>query len=379
MGKNTLAKLKRFVNVRKTGIPGYIREDIDILAVILAVALFLRVYSAAVVDYSANPNTMAELRLFDEIALGAGWDDYHPPLYTLSVRLVYSIFGASGYRAVFVLQAVLSSALVPLMYVTGRLMHGRNTGILAAAITALYPNFMIYNLALSPGSFGMIVVALLMTAAVLDVTETGRACLSAVVIGIGMLVNPLLAYLLPGMLITARKKILFIVIAAAILAPWTVRNSVVRETFTPLYEKGAYEIDLGKFSAGKYENWATVHKLYFNASAVLRKGWSGPSSGDDGQMRNSNYAAAYSYFIIMILGLTAMIRYGRNEHFGIIVPIVGYIILLVVFSDFKTGFRMYLELLLILYAAILLVRLGGLLRQKIQRAPAGGPGRADPA
>ncbi len=379
MRKNILAKLTRLVNVPKNCIPGYIREDLDILAIIFAVALFLRVYFAAVVEFSVNPSVLDELKLFDEIALGGGWDEYHPPLYALFLRLVYVICGASNHHAVFIFQGVLSSVVVILMYVTGRLMYGRDTGILAAAISAIYPNFLIYNLTIYPDSLGMIIVAFILTAAVLEVAETGRVCFSAAMIGIGILVNPLLAYLLPGMLLTARKKILFIVIAAAILAPWTIRNSIERRTFTPVYYKSAYKIDLRKFSAGRYEKWGTVHKLYTNASAALRKGWSGALSGEDGQMRNSNYAAAYSHFIVMILGLAGMVRYGRREHFGIIIPIVGYIILLIVVSDFEIRYRMYFEPLLILYTAIFLVRLGGLLRRKMQTVHERKPDRIDPA
>lgn len=379
MRKNILAKISQLVNVSKTGIPGYIREDLDILAIIFAVALFLRVYFAAVTEFSANPNVLNELNLLDEIALGGGWDVSHPPLYALFLRFVYAIFGASNHHAVFIFQGVLSSTVIILMYVTGRLMHGRDTGILAAAISAIYPNFLIYNLTIYPDSLGMIIVALIMIAVVLDVTETGRVCFSAAMIGIGILVKPLLAYLLPGMLITARKKILFIVVAAAILAPWTIRNSIVRKTFTPVYDKSAYKIDLRKFSAGKYEKWETVHLLYTNTSAALRKGWSGALTGEGGQMRNSNYASAYSYFIVMILGLTGMVRYGRREHFGIIIPIVGYIILLIVFSYFEIRLRMYFEPLLILYTAVFVTQVGGLLRRKIQTARGRNAGRIDPA
>lgn len=365
MSKNTPAKLKQLVNVRATGIPGYIRQDIDILAVIFAVALFLRVYFAAVVEFSPNPSVMDELKLFDQIALGGGWDNYHPPLYALFLRFVYAIFGASDHHAVFIVQGVLSSVVVPLMYVTGRLLHDRNTGILAAAISAVYPNFLIYNLTIYPDSLSMIIVVLILTATVLEVKETGRAVFTAVMIGVGILTKPLLAYLLPGMLITVRKRVLFIVIAAAILAPWTIRNSVVRRAFTPVYHKSAYKIDLRKFRAGRYDKWQIVHKLYYNASAALRKGWSGSLAGEDGQLRNSNYAAAYSYFIIMILGLAGMVRYGRRKDLGVIIPIGGYIVLLVIFSDFEIRYRMYLEPLLILYASISLIAFGGLLRRKI--------------
>lgn len=364
MRKNLIEKIKRSVTVRNAGIPGYIREDLDLLVIIIALALFLRIYFAVIVDFSQNPTIMAELQELDAIILGGGWYAYHPPLQTLFLRIIYSLFGASNHQAVFVIQSVLSLVLVPAMYVTGRLICDRGAGILAAAISAIYPNFIYYNLTTHSDSLGMIIVALIMTTAVLHLADSGRTYISAVLIGIGILFKPLLAYMLPGMLLTARKKVLFIAISAVILAPWTIRNSVSLRRFVPVYYRSAFEIDLRKFEA-KHEKWAAIHKIYFNASTALRKSRSTSLTAGDDRMRNSNYAAAYSYVIIMILGLTGIARYGRKEHLGIIAPVIGYVVLLIVLSDFKIKFRIYLEPLLILYTAVLVTRSGGFLRKKM--------------
>lgn len=379
MGKDHFKKIRRqFVSIRKLRIPAMIRDDIDILLIIFAAALFLRIYFAFVVNYSPNSTITDASKVFDGIALGDGWDTLHPPLYPFFLRVVYTFAGDSNHAAVCTIQGVLSSITVFFMYVMGRLLCDRAAGIAAAAISAAYPNFLIYNLTIYPDSLTMIVVVLIMAAAVTGMTEKRRAYISAALIGIGILVRPLLVYMIPGMILTSKKKVLFIAVAAALLAPWAVRNSVVRHGITPVYEGKAYEIDLRKFSA-RYEKWGPVHKLYYNASTILRKGWTGTISGDDGrQRRNINYIAAYGYLFVMICGLLGLARYYEREHRPLVWPILGYIFLLIPLTNVHLKQRIYIEPLWILYTAVFLTRTGEIVLKRLRAVRSRGSGQAAP-
>jgi 4-amino-4-deoxy-L-arabinose transferase-like glycosyltransferase len=373
---NRIEKVEPPDKVRGFGIVGYIREDLDILSVIFVLALFLRIYLAVILVKTMSADLVSELEEIDKSVFGGGLNAMQPPLYALFLRIVYAIFGAYDHQVVFIVQGILSSVMVLFMYLTGRLLFGRGAGILAAAISAIYPNFIVYNLELNPDSISLVIVVLLMTTAVLQSVETGKAFLSAALIGVGILFKPLLVYFLPGMLLTVKKRILFIVLVVVILAPWAIRNSVVQGSFTPVYETSAYKVDLRHFTH-RYQKWEAVHKIYSNCAEVLKRSWTSSYADDeDGRLRNSSYIATYSHVIIMLLGLAGIIRYRRREQLGAVAPVVGYLILLVVLSDFKIKYRIYFEPLLILYTAVIVSRLDFLIWKKMKSLRLRGSGES---
>lgn len=347
-------------------IVSYIREDLDILSVIFVLALVLRIYYAAIAEFVMPADFIRGMVEIDKSVLGNGLNVIQPPLHALFLRIMYVIFGAANHRAVFMLQGVLSSVIVLFMYVTGRLLFGRKAGILAASISAVYPNFIIYNLGLNSDSISLVIVTLLMATAVIQAPESGKACLSAALISVGILFKPLLVYFLPGMLLTAKKRMMFIVVVFVILVPWAIRNSVVQGSFTPVYGKDAYKVNLRHFTR-KYEKWAAVHKIYFNCATVLKRSWTSSFADDeDDRLRNSSYIATYSHVIIMLLGLIGIVRYRRKEQLGVVAPVAGYLILLVMLSDFRVRYRIFFELLLILYAAAVVSRFGSFIWNKVK-------------
>ncbi len=374
---NRIEKVEPPDKVRGFGVGGFIKEDLDILAVIFVLALFLRVYFAAMMEpggatveeYSSPAHTLW-------IKLTSGLGATQPPLHAMFLHIIYMIFGASDHQAVFIVQAALSSVIVPCMYATGRLLFDRAAGILAATISAIYPNFIVYNLELDPDAISLVIVVLLMTAAVINAAETNKAYLSAALISIGILFNPLLVYFLPGMLLTVKKRILFIALLVVILAPWSIRNSVVQKRITPVYGTGAYKVDVRHFTH-RYDRWAAVHKIYFNCTAVLKRSWTSSFADDeDVRLRNSSYIATYSHVIVMLLGLVGIIRYRRREQLGVVAPVVGYLVLLVVLSDFKIKYRIYFEPLLILYTAVIVSRFDFPIWRRLKSLRLGGSGES---
>jgi asparagine N-glycosylation enzyme membrane subunit Stt3 len=356
MGNGTTAKGKRpRIGNRLVRLPEYLGEDRRAILIILAAAVLIRVFAAVAIEYIQNPVTARDIALIERFALGDAWDASHPPLYLLFLRVIYAVAGGAAPRAVFIIQGVMSSLAVVLMYMVGRAAYNRTTGLIAAVLCAIYPNFIAYNLMAYPDALGVMIVMLMMAATTIDAADRFKTTLSAAVIGIGILIQPLLVYILPGMLLTTRRKLLFLVVVAAILAPWTIRNSAVEGQFTPVYGGNAYEIDTRKFSP-TYGLLSPVHDFYYNASAALRKGQSGALSTGGKALRSINYIAAYGYIVIVLLGLAGMARYIRKDHRAWAAPIAGYILLLIVLSTAQIRFRIHLEPLLVLYAALFLVK-----------------------
>ena len=102
--------------------------------------------------------------------------------------------------------------------------------------------------------------------------------------------------------------------------------------------------------------WSTIHSYYYNTSTALRKGWHGALSRGDTNMRSLNYICAYSYLAIMILGIAGLARYIRKKHLAVVIPILGYIILLIALSSARIWFRIHIEPLVLLFTAIFAAR-----------------------
>ena len=111
-----------------------------------------------------------------------------------------------------------------------------------------------------------------------------------------------------------------------------------------------------------------VHKLYYNAEKVLKRSWVSAAEISDPRLRSSTYIACYSYAAIMLFGLAGMVRFRRLRQLAVVAPVVGYIVLLIALTEFSVKYRIYFEPILILYTAVVLVRLGDMFRLKVRSA-----------
>lgn len=129
---------------------------LPLLAVLARVAYDLTLPPRIVVTFEADPLT------YDQIARNlvagrgfAGASFYYPPgtetstsfwdpLYPIFLAAIYFVFGHS-IVAVRLAQALLGGAAVALTYLLGRRLSGEAVGLLAAAISAVYPFFIYYS------------------------------------------------------------------------------------------------------------------------------------------------------------------------------------------------------------------------------------------
>jgi 4-amino-4-deoxy-L-arabinose transferase-like glycosyltransferase len=157
----------------------------------------------------------------------------HPPLFSM-VLSVSSLFGATGFFAHKVVASLVGVGASVMSGLLGRTVAGRRTGLVAAGVVAIHPGFWVIDGILMPeGLFALTVAASLLAAYKLaQHSSARRAALLGAAIGLatlargeGLLLAPLL--LVPLARHAWRHAALALAAAAAVLAPWLVRNALV--------------------------------------------------------------------------------------------------------------------------------------------------------
>lgn len=365
-------------------------------AVIFTVALVIRVYCASVCTVKPDFSDMAE---YNALAVHGALGTYRAPLYPLFLRSVYSVFGDFNYMAVFVIQGIIGAVTSILMYAAVVRVCHRKAGLIAAAIFAVYPHFIMYNITTLTETLGVLCVVTMMLIASTDITDTRKASALAVATGLGALLKPAFLFFVPGFLLTVRRRRLLIVLLISVIAPWTVRNAVVLRRFVPISETGAFNFylsynekasgtsvkapDLERIAvtnvpAGRVSTYQpskpqaeyieqalrfivnnklkTAQIIYNKVSVLFMKGWPNHLMGvwSIEERRNVFYVMEYAYIPVMILGFVGLARYYRREHRAVAAPVLLYVLLVILLSIFKFRFRLLMEPLLIMYSAILL-------------------------
>ncbi len=186
------------------------------LGFIILVSLGIRLYLA--LKCHAAPD-FSDMAFYSEIALRPGFPVALPPGYPLFLRAIYAVFGALNYRAVFVVQGLISSCMVLLMFwITNRIGNAK-AGLIAAGIAAVYPNFLLYNLTTLTETISLFFVCVLLAILVAPMSERKISILSALALCFGCVFRPALLFFAPGMVAGIRKRIIFIGVIAALVLP----------------------------------------------------------------------------------------------------------------------------------------------------------------
>jgi 4-amino-4-deoxy-L-arabinose transferase-like glycosyltransferase len=151
---------------------------------------------------------------------------WRPPLYPLLLGTVYQVTGPSV-AAGQVLGAVLGTGVVVLGALLAERMAGPGAGVAAGVGLALYPPLVAADVTLLTES-----LSLLLLLAVVLLAGTGRWALAGVAAGLLTLTRPS-AQALVGVIglwlawqVGWRRALVFVACAAAVVAPWVVRNWV---------------------------------------------------------------------------------------------------------------------------------------------------------
>lgn len=325
-------------------------RDTAIVSIIFLVALGLRLRLS--LEYRPLSDSLDALQMKD-LACHGGFGSDTAPLYPLFLRAVYAIFLANGDRALPVVQSVIGSLIVLPMYAAASRLGGRWAGFTAAGMSAVYPGFIGYGLGVRTEWLVVMLVALLMAAGAGRLADGARSGISAALTGLGILVEPALLWLAPGVFLATKRRALFVLVLIAVLAPYTIGIAVKTHRVEPVYQPGMFRVSL--WNIDPRSGWNTAGAIYDSANDVVTRG---PIEGDGGWsgpiMSEKSAFGRYCYVIIMLLGFIGLARYYRREHGTSALPILIYIAILVVFSSFEIRLRAALEPLLIAYAGMLL-------------------------
>lgn len=195
------------------------------------------------------------------IAVGHGYailghpTAFFPVGWPAFLAFFFAITGPSIWT-ILVLNVILWTVTVGLVYALGRRMGGRATGVVAALIIAISPTLTLYVLrAYSEALFIplLIVVGLLLTAR-RESPALPVAALAGIVLGLAILVRSTaapLAFLLGLWLFLRnpwraswRPAVIFAALACLVVAPWVVRNQVLMHS-PVLSTNGGYTLWIG--------------------------------------------------------------------------------------------------------------------------------------
>lgn len=189
--------------------------------------------------FAANHNEVGQLPRPPEVT--AFW----PPGYPFALAAVFKLSGVSVTSAQ-VLNAVLGALTVPFIYGLGSAIFDRRVGLLAAGLFAVFPNVIAGTpLLFSEPLFTLIFVAALW---LLVVEPADRKWLPLVAFGaltgLAMLTRGQGAVLVPiaavfwlardGWRAALRSSAVALLVAFAVIAPWTVRNAIELHAFVPI-------------------------------------------------------------------------------------------------------------------------------------------------
>ena len=347
------------------------------LLVILLAAGALRLSAALDCDTAPDYSDMA---IYNRLALEKGIAVSPPPGYPLFLRSIYSIAGAKNYTAVFVIQALLSTLTVWLIFLVARRISGTATALVAAGISAVYPNFIMYILTTLTETLALLITMIMLWAIVSVRTDEKRSLLSAAILFAGCVVRPAFLYFWPGVLAALKKRKVFLAATAAVIVLLVIFGLVTGrgtnrgalafyKSYNPMADGRTYfdltETEIGRrdlpssvylresaeFIAGN--KWKTIDIIYVKGSKVFSRGWDSFLMNElTGGNRFLNNLLIYAYLPVMILGFIGIIRFrdGRNRQLAL--PVLSYLLFFVLLAIFKIRYRLLAEPVLIIFAAI---------------------------
>jgi 4-amino-4-deoxy-L-arabinose transferase-like glycosyltransferase len=247
------------------------------LGALLAIALALRVALVAgtsdfapendAADYDLLAVSIADQNQFPDspyAALGSP-TALRPPAYPLFLGAVYKVFGSQSWTVGRLAGALLGTLTVLLLYLLARQLWGLRTGLVVAGLAAVYPPLIMVNGSLLSEALFLPLMLGAALAVLWVRSEPGRwtpAIVLGLLCGVAALTRTVgVALLVPaviGVLMTAgasrgwraRSAAVVVLVAALVIAPWSVRNTVAFDRFVPLSTQG------GPTAAGAYNSVA---------------------------------------------------------------------------------------------------------------------------
>jgi hypothetical protein len=220
----------------------------------------------------------------------------------------------------------------------------------------------------------------MMSAAAAPLDDRRKAIAQGALAGLGILMKPAFLFFVPGLFATVRRKVVFVLVLVAVLAPWLIGNAVRRGALAPASESGALMFyrsynpqatgwdnavtgprfssqgDLVRMGLGwiRHNPLAALDIMNNKVLVLLSANWDAYTMRDVVPSTPVIYALRYCYVVVFILGFIGLARFYRREHRAVAWPVASYLLLVILLSAFKVRYRVLIEPLLIVYASILL-------------------------
>lgn len=252
------------------------------LAIVLAVALALRLAAVADSrDYQPMQDSVQYDRIAVSIAHGHGFGKtlfapdrgpsaFRPPAYPYVLAGVYAVTGDSR-TASRIVGCALGAVSVALIYLLAAALSGPGLGLLASAIAAIFPPLVLLSVALnSEVLFVPLELAVIFAAVLYRQGRGGTPLLIAggAACGLAALTRPngwvLLVPLVWAVWLRSgglgrpllRRGAVAILATVVVVLPWSIRNTVVFDSFVPLNTAA------GPILAGEYNDTARDYPRY---------------------------------------------------------------------------------------------------------------------
>jgi 4-amino-4-deoxy-L-arabinose transferase-like glycosyltransferase len=244
----------------------FLRHERRSLVILFLLALTLRLaYTSLFVGFASPPeyDGIGYNQLADGLLAGRGYVNYwseptafRPPVYPIFLAGMYALTGHS-FAVVRLVQAVLDSITVLLVYGVARQLFGARVALLAGLGTALYP-LLIYETGLllpETLSYSLQFTAILLLMLMLRKDHLALPFLAGLLIGLTVLARPTatlwvplvaLWIVLPGVMRRAPAKLTSMLVGLTLIfVPWILRNYLVFDTLIPISSNGAVNIWCG--------------------------------------------------------------------------------------------------------------------------------------
>lgn len=212
-----------------------------ILYVILIAALVIRI--GFVLALNPHKYYFSDTRHYDRAARsildGNGFGEKYnrSPLYPVFMAGIYAVFGKS-FVAMRLVESLVSVFICFLIYVIGRMIFSTTVGLIAAAVAAVYPHFILLaGILYSTNIFTLFLALSLFLLLKADREKSVFfSALSGLVSGLAALTIPSLFFILPfwilwlvfkpsqSWLLKLKIGFIYLFIFALTLVPWTLRN-----------------------------------------------------------------------------------------------------------------------------------------------------------
>lgn len=329
------------------------------LLLILALAIVLRLSFEIQSNGEINSGEFRYASLSARQALATD----ETPIYPLLLRYIHDSTGTYNTKLLFIFQALLGAFVVIPIYVAASRIFNRSAGLISATVAACYPNFVFYVTTVSPEALVILLAAAIAAICVIETGEAKRAIFCAVLASFGVLVRPYFIFVVPGLVANLKRRLFFVALFLAMLAPLTIRNSIKEERFVPIYKETAFKIDLSEYTKHNaarlldflYQNFTLIHRWSDVRGAKMIDGVAAPHW--------SYFSRRYCYLIVIIFGFVALARYAHRKHLAVILPPIWALVFYILLSgDYSFRIRPLLEVISIIYIGYLLHRWASAIR-----------------